>query len=60
MRKLLTFLVISLLSTTIWGQYLTESFEGTWSGTPAVPTGWSIIHTTATGGSSGKIGRAHV
>jgi uncharacterized repeat protein (TIGR02543 family) len=30
-----------------------ESFEGTWSGSPAAPAGWSIIHTTATGGSSG-------
>ncbi|MCK9422753.1 MAG: T9SS type A sorting domain-containing protein [Bacteroidales bacterium] len=33
--------------------YLSESFEGAWSGTPAAPSGWSIIHTTATGGTSG-------
>ena len=33
--------------------YLSESFEGTWSGTPSAPSGWSIIHTNATGGSSG-------
>lgn len=30
-----------------------ESFEGSWSGSPPVPFGWSIIHTTATGGGDG-------
>lgn len=33
--------------------YLSESFEGTWSGTPAVPSGWTNLHTAPTGGSGG-------
>lgn len=52
--KKLMFLFIALaFSGLTYGQYLTESFEGAWSGTPAAPSGWSIIHTTATGGTSG-------
>ncbi len=54
MKKLFTILIALLMSTLAIGQtYLTESFEGTWSGTPAAPSGWTITHTTATGGSSG-------
>lgn len=54
MKKLLMFLFAIAFSSLSWGQtYLSESFEGTWSGTPAAPSGWSIIHTAPTGGSSG-------
>lgn len=52
--------VLLILSFSIFGTkngygqtYLSESFEGTWSGTPTVPSGWSNIHTAPTGGSSG-------
>ncbi len=48
------FLIAIVFTTITWGQtYLSESFEGTWSGIPAAPSGWSIIHTAPTGGSSG-------
>ncbi|MEI7492843.1 MAG: right-handed parallel beta-helix repeat-containing protein [Bacteroidota bacterium] len=54
MRNLLLITFAFLLSLGTMAQtYLSESFEGTWSGTPAVPAGWSITHTTATGGTSG-------
>ncbi|MCX6283951.1 MAG: hypothetical protein NTW31_06940, partial [Bacteroidetes bacterium] len=54
MKKFLLFSFALFLSLgTIAQTYLSESFEGTWSGSPATPSGWSITHTTATGGSSG-------
>ncbi len=55
MKKFFLIIVGSLLmgSFVIGQNYLTESFEGTWTGTPGVPSGWSIIHTTATGGTTG-------
>jgi hypothetical protein len=55
MKKFFLIILGSLLmGSFVFGQnYLTESFEGTWSGTPATPSGWSNIHTTATGGTTG-------
>ncbi len=55
MKRLITlFAFIFLWAMYSTGQiYLTESFEGAWSGTPPVPSDWSNIHTTATGGTSG-------
>ena len=53
MKKFLLILFFLPISFGIYAQYLTESFEGAWSGTPAAPSGWSIQHTTATGTGSG-------
>ncbi|MGC8857865.1 MAG: T9SS type A sorting domain-containing protein [Ignavibacteria bacterium] len=54
-RKNLLFLFIAVLFTIskVHGQYFVESFESPWSGSPPVPSGWSIIHTSATGGGGG-------
>jgi hypothetical protein len=55
MKKFFLIIVGSILvGSFVFGQkYLSESFEGAWSGTPATPSGWSNIHTTATGGTTG-------
>jgi hypothetical protein len=56
MKRVTSFLIMLLFlwAGSSWGQtYLTESFEGAWSGTPAAPSGWSITHTTSTGTGSG-------
>ncbi|MDY0151825.1 MAG: hypothetical protein RBS43_06085, partial [Candidatus Cloacimonas sp.] len=49
MKKIIFILLLISSLALLSGQYLSESFEGTWAGTPAVPTGWSNIHTTGTG-----------
>ena len=54
-RKNVFFLIVLafLIVPKIYGQYFIESFEGSWNGSPPVPSGWSIIHTPASGGGGG-------
>jgi hypothetical protein len=55
-RKNVFFLIVLafLIVPKIYGQYFIESFEGSWNGSPPVPSGWSIIHTPASGGGDGS------
>jgi hypothetical protein len=55
MKKFILSIAIALLTGSFaTGQnYLNENFDGTWSGTPGVPSGWSNIHTTAIPGTPG-------
>jgi len=55
-RKNVFFLIVLafLIVPKIYGQYFIESFEGSWNGSPPVPSGWSIIHTPASGGGGGN------
>ncbi len=54
MKKSLLFLIAMVFGFVSWGQtYLTESFEGTWSGTPAAPSGWTSVQNAAGTGTSG-------
>jgi len=52
-KKLMFLFVVMLFTTVGFGQYLTESFEGTWSGTPASPTGWTSVQTATGTGTNG-------
>lgn len=47
------FFIFLFFVSKLQGQYLVESFEGTWSGSPPTPAGWSIVHTIASGGGDG-------
>ena len=51
---MLTIAIALLLGSFAIGQnYLTENFDGAWSGSPSVPSGWSNIHTAAIPGTTG-------
>jgi hypothetical protein len=43
MKKFLLVFSSIFLTIVSFGQYLSESFEGTWSGTPVAPSGWTNI-----------------
>ena len=47
-------LLMTLLVPAFAQTYLSESFEGTWSGTPAAPAGWTQVQAVAGTGSGGS------
>lgn len=55
MKKFYLLLTGCLLSLITFGQYLAESFENVWSGTPAAPTGWVQVTGIAGTGSGSDL-----